>query len=82
MKIKFEGVGEYGIREGFFNFIVEIDGIEYDVQCCANNDDTIDFNDCGYDWGLCADINVEIFGVLGHESTLELIKQAYKLHCS
>ncbi len=75
IEIKFNGLGEYGIHDGFFNAIAVIDGIDYDFQCCA--DDDINFNDCGFDDGLCRDANEQLAEKIGWESVLELLERAY-----
>lgn len=76
MTIKFSGPGEYGIHNGFFNVIVVVDGKEYDIQCCADND-VIDFDDCGFDWGISRDVNYELAEVIGWDNVLRLLKKAY-----
>lgn len=78
IEIKFTGHGEYGIHDGFFNAIAVINGKEYDFQCCADENQTVDFDDCGYDWGLCEEANSQIAEVIGWPELLELLKRAYK----
>jgi hypothetical protein len=77
VEIKFTGAGEYGIHDGFFNAIAVIDGEEYDFQCCANEEETVDFNNCGYDWGLCEESNEKLANKIGWENMLPLIERAY-----
>ena len=48
--------GEYGQHDGFFNALVIIDGVDYHVQGCAEND-SFDAFDCGHDDGSCGDAN-------------------------
>jgi len=73
--------GEYGIHDGFFNGIAILaDGREHHFQCCAEPDLTIDFNDCGYDWGICGDANKELAEKIGWENMLPLLEKAYKLY--
>lgn len=78
VEIKFEGWGDYGVHDGFFNAIAVIEGVEYDFQCCAESEGGIDFSDCGYDDGLCGDANKKLAGVIGWENVLELLKEAYR----
>ncbi len=155
--ISFDGDGEYGMHDGFFNAIVTIDETEYDFQCCSNNnaeellcklcsenkiyspngkyypsndnsyyptndnneiiellnsectgveqnDDPeseeeiwhfgdgssikrvadeykaksiIDFNDCGYDDGICGDCNKKLADKIGWDGVLAVLMQAY-----
>jgi len=77
IEISFNGNGEYGIHDGFFNAVAIIDDQEFDFQCCAN-DGEINFEDCGYDWGLCGDLNAALADVVGYDVVLELLKKAYK----
>jgi hypothetical protein len=82
VEVKFDGAGEYGVHDGFFNAIAVIDGVEYDFQCCAEQDGTVDLNDCGYDWGICADANEKIAEKIGWENLLDLIERAYSEYLS
>ena len=77
IEITFEGWGEYGIHGGFFNAIAVIDGKSYDFQCCVEDDNSINFDDCGYDWGLCHDANEELAEKIGEENVLDLLMLAY-----
>lgn len=54
--ISFDGPGEYGLHDNFFNAVTEIDGVEYDFQGCAD-DNNFDPDDCGHDDGICGDAN-------------------------
>lgn len=76
IEIAFDGPGEYGLHDGFFNAIAIIDGKEYDFQCCAESD-PIDFNDCGFDWGLSRDANNDIAKKVGWDNVLVLLEKAY-----
>lgn len=77
--IKFEdgGIGEYGIHDGFFNALAVVDGKKYNFQCCAENG-TINFSDCGYNDGICGDVNEKLAESVGWEGVLELLQIAYK----
>ena len=75
--ISFDGMGEYGVHDGFFNAIVTIDGIEYDFQCCVDENDNIDWNDCGYDVGLCGNANQKLADKIGWKNVLNALKQAH-----
>lgn len=78
IEIKFDGMGDYGIHDGFFNAIAVIDGEEYDFQCCSDGDESVDFNDCGHDWGLSGEANEKIAKKIGEENVLYLLKKAYE----
>jgi len=79
LEISFDdGFGEFGIHDGFFNTIVRIDNKQYYFQCCSDNNKTVDFEDCGYDWGICGDQNSELADVIGWYNVLILLKRAYK----
>ena len=79
-KINFDGdgFGEYGVHDGFFNAVVRIDGIDYDFQCCTDEHDGINWNDCGYDDGLCGDANQRLADKIGWDEVLDVLKVAYK----
>lgn len=80
--IKFEdgGFGEYGLHDGFFNFLAVIEDKEYSVQCCADSLDQFDVLESGYDEGVCRDVNAEIVSVIdeydGWDMLAELIELA------
>ena len=79
VEIKFDGMGDYGFHDGFFNAIAVIDGNEFDFQCCSNNNETVDdFNDCGYNEGICGDVNETIASVVGWDGVLHLLETAVK----
>jgi len=78
VEIKFEGMGDYGLHDFFFNAIAKVDGIEYDFQCCSDDNKTINLNDCGYDEGICKDVNEKLANVVGWDGVLNLIKKAYR----
>ena len=79
-KVKFR-FSKYGnICEGFFFVTVIIDNEKYRLQCCINEDGTINFDDCGYDWGLCHDYNKKLADKIGWENLLPLLEKAYKLY--
>ena len=77
--IKFtdDGIGEYGIHHGFFNAIAVIDGREYNFQCCCTEDGTINFEDCGYNDGICGDVNESLAHIVGWDGVLELLQIAH-----
>ncbi|MEA3454150.1 MAG: YopX family protein [Candidatus Caldatribacteriota bacterium] len=75
--IEFDGPGEYGIHDGFFNAIVNINGEKFELQCCTDGD-TIDSDDCGYDWGMSECVNDALFEKIGKEETLVLIEEAFE----
>ena len=79
--IKFtdDGIGEYGVHDGFFNAIAIIDGKEYNFQCCTENDGTIpNFADSGYNDGICGDVNEKLAEVVSWDGVLELLQIAHK----
>lgn len=76
-EISFDGAGEYGVHDGFFNAIVIIDNTEYDFQCCVDDNDEINWNDCGYNDGICGDCNHKLADKIGWDGVLKALKQAY-----
>lgn len=70
-------LGEYGIHDGFFNAIATIDGVKYNFQCCVNNDGSINFSDCGYNDGVCGDVNEKLSVLVGWDGVLAILKKAY-----
>ena len=78
IELTFNGQGDYGVHDGFFNAIATINNLEYPVQCCTTADDTIDFDDCGYNWGMCADTNEALAKIIGDDNILPLLIRAYK----
>ena len=69
-----------GIHNGFFCTMVILAGKEYYLQCCTDEDGTINFDDCGYDWGICGDCNKKLADKIGWENLLPLLEKAYKLY--
>jgi len=75
--------GEYGLHDGFFNFLTKVEGKVFYVQACAS-DEFLDINDCGHDEGICADINEDLAEILsddiaeGFRLIKELIATAIK----
>ena len=72
-----DGYGEYGVHDGFFNAIVTIDNVEYDFQCCVDENDKINWSDCGYNDGICGDCNKKLADKIGWDNVLNALKQAY-----
>lgn len=74
--------GEYGLHNGFFNALVNIEGVSYYVQGCADND-SFDVSDCGHDDGICGDVNEPLAFKLaddlsiGYECVQEILAVAY-----
>ncbi|NLP01041.1 MAG: hypothetical protein GX089_00960 [Fibrobacter sp.] len=78
--IKFtdDGIGEYGLHDGFFNAIAIVEGKEYNFQCCCTENDTINFSDCGYNDGICGDVNESLADLVGWDGVLAILKKAYE----
>lgn len=87
--ITFEGVGNYGLRRSYFSGLTVVKDIDYEFECLAyanRPDYTIDFTDCGHDWGYCGDVNKKLALLLaedgdiadGYKLVLEVLKAAYK----
>lgn len=78
VEIKFDGQGEYGIHNGFFNFIAEIKGEKFDVQaCCENNQTEFFASESGFNDGICGDLNENIAKLIGWEKLESLINKAH-----
>jgi len=87
--ISFDGWGEYGVHDGFFNAKTSIDGIVYYFQCCCGDEEAPDFDDCGHNWGICGDLNKALASALieddddlsgGYNSVLVILEEAYKAY--
>lgn len=67
--------GEYGLHDGFFNAVILINNKPYFFQCCTETDD---FNDCGYDLGLCEKANQPLADLIGWHGVLAVIERDFK----
>lgn len=73
-----DGFGEYGVHDGFFNAVVTIDGTDYDFQCCTDENDSINWDDCGYNDGICGDVNEKLADLVGWDGVLAILIKAYE----
>ena len=75
-------VYDTNVRDGFFFGNVKFNNTIYDIALCTNNDGTVNFNDCGHDWGIAGDINKPFADVIdkdgdGYDKVLDLLKKAW-----
>jgi hypothetical protein len=61
---------DYNKVDGFAWIVLE-GGLT--VQACTTDDDKININDCGHDWGLCGDANEEAFKKWGENRCMEAL---------
>ena len=70
--------GDYGIHDGFFNAVILIDENHYYFQCCVDDEGEVDLDDCGYNWGICEEVNSPLANILGWPGVLALLERALK----
>ena len=79
--------GEYGLHDGFFNALVTIDEVVYNVQGCTDTN-SFDASDCGHDDGICGDCNELLATALsndndstaGYDSVQNVLSKAYEIY--
>jgi len=78
IKIEFDDLS--GIQNGFFCFKCVINGEAFYPQFCIDGTGPVDFNDCGYDWGICADVNKTVADRISWHCLLLLLEVAWLLY--
>ncbi|MCP3922518.1 MAG: hypothetical protein GY714_08035 [Desulfobacterales bacterium] len=67
---------EFGFHDNFFNALVIIEDKKYYFQCCANDAEDFDPYNCGYNDGICGDVNKELANLIGWDNLILLIERA------
>jgi len=78
IKIEFDEVS--GINNGFFCFKCKIDDDVFYPQFCVDGSGPVDFQNCGYDWGISGDVNKLLADRMGWHCVLLLLEFAYLLY--
>jgi len=78
LKIEFDELS--GTHDGFFTFKCVINGEVFYPQFCIDGSGPVDFQDCGFDWGISGDVNKHLADRIGWHCLLLLLEFAYLIY--